>query len=189
MRELSLNVLDVVQNSITAGADLIEISLIARPELDLLQIFLRDNGCGMTDEQAALVEDPFYTTRSTRKIGLGIPLFKMAAEMSGGSFYLWTEALEGTAMRAEFMLSHMDRMPAGDFASTVCGLIRMNPDLDFVYTQVTQTDNETVFFRLDTRELRQMLEDVPLDDPSISDWLQEYTASNTALVSALCPGL
>ena len=85
MQELSLNVLDVAQNSVSAGASLIEIGVAEDTAADRLTIVIKDNGCGMTEEQVQRVIDPFYTTRTTRKVGLGVPLFKMAAEMTGGS--------------------------------------------------------------------------------------------------------
>ena len=179
MRELSLNVLDIVQNSITANANLIEIELIEEMNNDILKINIFDNGKGMTDEQIKSVTDPFYTTRTTRKIGLGIPLFKMAAEMSGGSFKIESTVGSGTKIYTSYIHSSIDRMPVGNINETVSMLIRMNPDIDFVYTH---TFNEKSY-SLDTRELREQLEDVPLDTPEVIDWINDYLTENDSLIT------
>lgn len=179
MRELSLNVLDIVQNSITASANLIEIKLVEDINNDILKINIFDNGKGMTDEQIKSVTDPFYTTRTTRKIGLGIPLFKMAAEMSGGSFKIESTVGVGTKIYTSYIHSSIDRMPVGNINETVSMLIRMNPDIDFVYTH---TFNEKSY-SLDTRELREQLEDVPLDTPEVIDWINEYLTENDSLIT------
>ena len=179
MRELSLNVLDIVQNSITANANLIEIELIEEMNNDILKINIFDNGKGMTDEQIKSVTDPFYTTRTTRKIGLGIPLFKMAAEMSGGSFKIESTVGSGTKIYTSYIYSSIDRMPVGNINETVSMLIRMNPDIDFVYTH---TFNEKSY-SLDTRELREQLENVPLDTPEVIDWINDYLTENDSLIT------
>ncbi|MBQ2389872.1 MAG: sensor histidine kinase [Clostridia bacterium] len=179
MRELSLNVLDIVQNSITANANLIEIELIEEINNDILKINIFDNGKGMTDEQIKSVTDPFYTTRTTRKIGLGIPLFKMAAEMSGGSFKIESTVGSGTKIYTSYIHSSIDRMPVGNINETVSMLIRMNPDIDFVYTH---TFNEKSY-SLDTRELREQLENVPLDTPEVIDWINDYLTENDSMIT------
>ena len=176
MRELSLNVLDIVQNSISAKATVIEIELFEHIEKDLLEINIFDNGKGMTEEQVKSVIDPFFTTRTTRKVGLGIPLFKMAAEMSGGRLDIKSELGKGTRVYTSYGYSNVDRMPVGDMNGTVSMLIRMNPDIDFVYTH---SINEKSYV-LDTRELRKQLEDVPLDTPDVIDWIEEYLNENDA---------
>lgn len=176
MRELSLNVLDIVQNSISAKATVIEIELFEHIEKDLLEINIFDNGKGMTEEQVKSVIDPFFTTRTTRKVGLGIPLFKMAAEMSGGRLDIKSEIGKGTRVYTSYGYSNVDRMPVGDMNGTVSMLIRMNPDIDFVYTH---SINEKSYV-LDTRELRKQLEDVPLDTPDVIDWIEEYLNENDA---------
>ena len=179
MRELSLNVLDIVQNSITANANLIEIELIEEINNDILKINIFDNGKGMTDEQIKSVTDPFYTTRTTRKIGLGIPLFKMVAEMSGGSFKIESTVGSGTKIYTSYIYSSIDRMPVGNINETVSMLIRMNPYIDFVYTH---TFNEKSY-SLDTRELREQLENVPLDTPEVIDWINDYLTENDSMIT------
>ena len=180
MRELSLNVLDIVQNSISAKATVIEIELFEHIEKDLLEINIFDNGKGMTEEQVKSVIDPFFTTRTTRKVGLGIPLFKMAAEMSGVRLYIKSEIGKGTRVYTSYGYSNVDRMPVGDMNGTVSMLIRMNPDIDFVYTH---SINEKSYV-LDTRELRKQLEDVPLDTPDVIEWIEEYLNENDAELTA-----
>lgn len=180
MRELSLNVLDIVQNSISAKATVIEIELFEHIEKDLLEINIFDNGKGMTEEQVKSVIDPFFTTRTTRKVGLGIPLFKMAAEMSGGQLDIKSEIGKGTRVYTSYGYSNVDRMPVGDMNGTVSMLIRMNPDIDFVYTH---SINEKSYV-LDTRELRKQLEDVPLDTPDVIEWIEEYLNENDAELTA-----
>ena len=113
MPEIAMNILDVAENSVRAGASLIRITVDISRELDRLNIVIEDNGCGMTAEQVAHVTDPFFTTRTTRKVGLGVPFFKMAAESTGGSFSIESVPGQGTVVTAVFGLSHIDRMPLG----------------------------------------------------------------------------
>lgn len=175
MRELSLNVMDVVQNSITAKAGLIEISQKTNGEL--LVISIKDNGGGMTVEQVESVTNPFFTTRTTRDVGLGIPLFKMACEQTGGSFLIESEKGVGTTVVANFIHSHIDMTPVGNMNETILLLITCNPDIDFVYTN--ELDGKS--FTLDTRELREVLgNDVPLNNPDVVAWIRENLAENEA---------
>ena len=148
--------MDVAQNSVRAEASLVFITVEESDKNDFLSITIKDNGCGMTEEQVQQVIDPFFTTRTTRKVGLGVPLFKMSAEQTGGSFSIDSELGRGTQTRAEYVKSHVDMTPLGDINSTVSILIRCNPDIDFVFTRTT--DNGT--FTLDTRELREVLQGV-----------------------------
>ncbi|MGI6264315.1 MAG: ATP-binding protein [Acutalibacteraceae bacterium] len=176
MRELSLNILDIAQNSIAAGATLTTVSVEEDPADDRLRIAVADNGKGMTPEQVARVRDPFYTTRTTRKVGMGIPLLRMAAEMTGGELTIASTPGVGTTTAATFSLSHIDRMPLGDVAGTMTALIRMNPDLDFVYRHRVGD----AVFEMDTRALRQVLGDVPLSEPDVMAWIGDYMAEGLA---------
>ncbi len=163
MQELSLNVLDVAENSIRAGATLVTITLTEDPARDLLAISIEDNGCGMTAEQLRQVTDPFYTTRTTRKVGLGVPLFKMAAEMTGGEFSIDSQPGRGTRICASFGLGHVDRMPLGDMTGTVLSLIQLCPQVDFCY-RVARAGGS---YEIDTREYRQVLGEIPLSEPQV----------------------
>ena len=171
-----MNVLDIVQNSISAGASLIGIEVAEDTEKDRLAIVIEDNGRGMTEEQVRAVTDPFYTTRTTRRVGLGVPFFKMAAEMTGGGLSIRTKEGEGTVVTATFGLSHIDRMPLGDVSGTVATLIQCNPHIDFVYVRTLGPRSIT----MDTREFRRILGDVPLDAPEVSVFIREYLEENTA---------
>lgn len=179
MRELSLNVLDIAQNSIKAGADLIEIDVGQDTAADRLTIRIADNGCGMTPEQLAQVRDPFYTTRTTRKVGMGIPLFRMAAEMAGGALEMDSAPGEGTTVLATFRNSHIDRMPLGDMCATMTTLIRLNPTLDFLYRRRV----DDALFVLDTRELREQLGEVPLNEPDVMAWIEGYIQEQTEMIT------
>ncbi|MDR1093080.1 MAG: ATP-binding protein, partial [Clostridiales bacterium] len=132
MRELSLHILDIVQNSIGAGAKTVRIGVAADTARDCLTIIIADDGKGMTKEFAENVTDPFTTTRTTRKVGMGLALFKAAAEDSGGSLKIESELGKGTTVTAVFGLSSIDRVPLGDLAGTMITLIRGAPDVDYV---------------------------------------------------------
>lgn len=175
MTELSLNVLDVVENSTRAKATLIEVDIHADTAQDQLTIVIKDNGCGMDEKQLATVTDPFFTTRSTRKVGLGVPFFKYAAESTGGSFTIESEKNVGTTVKAVFGLSHIDRMPLGDMVSTMHTLVCCHPDTDFVY-HYTYNDRS---FTMDTREFREVLGGVALNEPEVSDYIKDYLKENT----------
>ena len=174
MTEISLNILDVAENSTRAGASLVELSVSADTAADTLAVTIKDNGCGMTKEQIAHVTDPFFTTRKTRKVGLGVPFFKYAAESTGGSFSIESEPGRGTAVTAAFGLSHIDRMPLGDINSTVETLITCHPNIDFLYTY---RYNEASF-TLDTRSFREILGNIPFDTPEIAAYISEYLSEN-----------
>ncbi len=174
MQELSLNLLDVAENSVRAGAGLIEILVEETPSSDLLALEIKDDGCGMSQEQAQRVTDPFYTTRTTRKVGLGVPFLKMAAQLTGGDLSIESQPGKGTRMRAWFGYSHIDRMPLGDVAGTVTTLIQCNPQVEFRYTY--RWENKE--FVLDTREVRQTLDGVPIQSPEVITFLGEMIREN-----------
>ncbi len=171
MKELSLNILDITENSVKAGATLTEISIIEKG--DTLTLIIKDDGCGMSDETLKTVENPFYTTRTTRKVGLGIPLLKMAAEQTGGNVKIVSSTAtdsHGTTVTALFYKNHLDFTPLGDVKETLLTLIQGHPDTDFLF--VHQNDNNEA--RLDTRELRTVLEGVPLNTYEVLQWIKEY---------------
>lgn len=175
MRELSLNVMDIAQNSIRAGASLTTIRVDESVPGDTLSITVTDNGCGMSEEQVKSVIDPFFTTRTTRKVGLGVPLFKMEAEMTGGSFTIDSTPGAGTELTAVFRPSHVDMIPLGDIASVMHLLITCNPEIDFVYIRTkTCADGAEKQAALDTRELREQLGEVPFSEPEVSAWIRDY---------------
>ena len=170
MKELSLNILDITENSVKAGATLTEIS-ITESGHELI-ISIKDDGCGMSEDIVRSVVDPFYTTRTTRKVGMGVPLFKMAAEQTGGKLEIISDTGEdhGTTVTAYFYKDHLDFTPLGDVISTVTTLIQGHPDTDFLFTHLID-DKE---IRLDTRELRAVLEGVPLNTYDVLEWIRGY---------------
>ncbi len=176
MTEISLNVHDIAENSVRANASLVKITIDISQPNDLLSVIISDNGCGMTAEQVEHVCDPFFTTRTTRKVGLGIPFFKMAAECTGGTFGIESTVGVGTTTKATFVLSHIDRMPLGDINCTIHQLITFNTHMDFIYTY---RFNEQEFV-LDTREFKEILGGVPLDIPEVSTYIKEYLDENKA---------
>ena len=174
MKELSLNVLDITMNSVKAGATLIEILI---EETDArLEIVIRDNGCGMTDEIVEQLKNPFYTTRTTRKVGMGVPLLTLAAEQTGGHVTIVSDteaenpAAHGTTVTAVFDKTHLDFTPLGDMVPTVVTLIQGSPDIDFHFRH-TRPDGTA---ELKTAELRAILGDVSLGTFEVLQWIGEY---------------
>ena len=174
MKELSLNILDIAQNSIKAEADLVQILLDETDES--LKLSIIDDGKGMSEEFLARVTDPFSTTRTTRKVGMGLPLLKLAAEQTGG--YMTISSRErsahpddhGTEVVAFFYKNHLDFTPLGDVISTVVSLVQGSSDVDFLFRHTLP--DKTV--ELDTREIREVLgEDAPLSDPDVLVWIRE----------------
>lgn len=180
MKELSLHILDIGQNSISARADLIEITIEEDTVKDFLTITIRDNGCGMDAETAQKVVDPFYTSRTTRKVGLGIPMFKANAEQCGGSFTLASEPGAGTVLTAVFRCSHIDRVPLGNMADTIMAMVMANPEGNLVYRH--SLDDR--LFSMDTREMREALGEVSLGETAVLLWLREYVAEGLNEIGA-----
>ncbi|MCC8142120.1 MAG: sensor histidine kinase [Lachnospiraceae bacterium] len=177
--EISLNILDIAQNSISARATLIQITLETQTESSRLKVVIRDDGSGMSKETLDRVLDPFYTTRTTRKVGLGIPFFKQEAECTGGSFSIESEPGCGTVVTAEFCTDNIDCMPLGDINATIRSLVTMNPQIDFCY--IRSVDDQS--FVLDTREVKEILGDVPFDTPEVSQFLDQFLEENEAELS------
>ena len=174
MKELSLNILDIAQNSVKAKATLIEIFITQTK--NTLTLTVKDNGCGMSEEMVRSVTNPFCTSRKTRSVGLGIPFLKLAAELTGGNISISSRLKSqnvsdsGTTVNALFYTDHIDFTPLGDIISTIKTLIQCNPDTDWVF--VHKFDGSTV--SLDTRELRGVLEDVPLNNSEVIEWIGKY---------------
>ena len=174
MKELSLHILDIMQNSVRAKASLIQLTIIEDIRNDLFEICIEDNGKGMSKEMVVSVTDPFVTCRTTRRVGLGIPLLKAAAELTGGGIELTSELGVGTVITARFGHSHIDRQPLGDIKSTLVETIASFEEIDFVYTHRVD-DSEYV---LDTREMRKILGGVSFNTPDVMAWLSEFIKEN-----------
>lgn len=175
MPEISLNILDVTENSIKAEADKIKIVISAETKDDILSVKIIDNGKGMTVEQLEQVQDPFYTTRTTRKVGLGVPFLKQAAISTGGTFKIDSKLGVGTEVEAVFKLSHIDRMPLGDITATIHTLVIFNENIHFQYTY--EYDHQE--FTLDTQEIREIVgEEISFQEPDISKLINDYLETN-----------
>ncbi len=171
MLELSLHILDIVNNSVKADASLITVKINEAIQENLLTISIEDNGCGMDETFLSQVTDPFRTTRTTRKVGMGLSLFKAAAESTGGSLNIVSQKNVGTRVNVTFVYDHIDRQPMGNMAETMLTLISGNTGIDFVYTHKI---NDKVF-ALDTRKIKQILGDeISLGSPEIVMWLSDY---------------
>lgn len=170
MKELSLHLLDIAQNSVSAGARHIDLSLEEDTQRDCRMV-IADDGKGMTPEFLAQVTDPFTTTRTTRPVGLGLPLLRLAAEQTGGRLEIKSQVGVGTTVTALFRTGHIDCPPPGDLPSTVALLIQGAPEVEWTYRHTTPKGT----FILDTRELRSILgPDVPLSEPAVTQWIREY---------------
>ena len=173
MKELSLNILDIAENSVKAGATLTEI--LVEETGDTLTLTIRDDGCGMDEDTVRGVTDPFYTTRTTRPVGMGLPLLKLEAEQTGGTLTVTSRPQathptdHGTAVTATLRTDHIDCVPLGDVTASVVTLIQGHPHTDF-YLCHTRPGRDPV--ELDTRVLRQVLEDVPLDTYEVLQWIE-----------------
>ena len=170
MKELSLHILDLVQNSLRAAAKCIQLSVKDSVSQDSVEITIKDDGRGMDAVLLAKVTEPFVTTRTTRQMGMGIPLFQMAAEQTGGTLHIESTPGQGTTLRGTFIRSHIDTPPLGDMAETLVTLVQGAPDVDFLYQY--ETDTQTM--RFDTREIREILEDVPLNAPDVLHWIRGH---------------
>jgi anti-sigma regulatory factor (Ser/Thr protein kinase) len=170
MNELSLHILDIAQNSITAGANLVEIVVTEDILANTLSISITDNGKGMSKEFLKKVRDPFTTTRTTRGVGMGISLFESAALSCDGIFDIISELGVGTKVIAQFLHNHIDRQPLGNIAETITTLIFGNPTLDFVYKYNLNGGT----FEFDTRLIKETLSGAPIDTFEVILWIKEY---------------
>jgi len=178
VKELSLNILDITENSVKAGASLTSILI---DEVDnTLKLTIEDNGSGMSEEVLRGVTDPFYTTRTTRKVGMGLPLLKLAAEQTGGWMTIESVSAEkdpenhGTKVQALFYQDSIDFTPLGDVISTILTLIQGHPDTDFYFKHEIRNSEEDVLVELDTRQIREVLDNVPLNEYEVITWIGEY---------------
>ncbi len=174
MRDLSLHILDIVQNSIKAKASKISIVLkherISSLDKNILKLIITDNGTGMEYELLNKAEDPFTTTRTSRRVGLGIPLLKESALKCDGEFKLSSQKDAGTEVLAAFSIDHIDRLPIGDVGETMITLISSNPEIRFMLF----LEGERGSFGLDTGEVAESLKGVIITEYAVIKWLKEY---------------
>ncbi len=176
MRELSLHILDLLENAVEAGATRIGLTIEEDSAGNCMTIRIEDNGRGMAPELATRVLDPFVTTRQTRHVGLGLPLLAAAAERAGGRVEVRSQPGVGTVVTATFQLRHWDRAPLGDLPGTLLALFLAQPPVDLRY--VHRVDERE--FACDSTELRDALGDVPLTHPRVRAWLREYLQEGIA---------
>ena len=169
MRELALHILDIAENSISAGADRIRILVEENLTEDHLRIRIEDNGKGMDAETLVKITDPFVTSRKTRKVGLGIPFFKAAAEACEGTFNIQSTPGQGTTVEASFKHSHIDRMPLGDLTGTLMTLVIGSPEIHWIF--VYRVDQQEFVF--DDEPIKQTLMGIPLSEPTVMRYIRE----------------
>jgi anti-sigma regulatory factor (Ser/Thr protein kinase) len=180
LRELSLHILDVVENAIEAGATHVELSIAEDLDVDRLRITVRDDGAGMDSETVQRLRDPFFTTRKTRHVGLGIPLFAAAAERCAGGLVIASAPGKGTTVEADFQHSHIDRAPLGDLPGTLMCILMRDGRFELTYRHIRVEQEAEHAFTLDTVQIRQGLGDVPLSHPAVRNWLRAFIAEGEA---------
>ncbi len=183
MRELALHLLDIAENSVAAQAQNITISVYEDLQADRLEMSVDDDGCGMDEATLARVIDPFFTSRTTRKVGLGLPFLKQAAEACNGEMQIDSTPGKGTRVKVAFQHSHIDRMPLGDLAGTFLSLLIANPEINWNYNYIV--DGKT--FKFESSPVTQALQGVSLTEPSILSYLRESIESGVADVVSASP--
>jgi hypothetical protein len=178
--ELALHILDIVENSVRAGATLVRILIREVKAEDLFLMRITDNGAGMSPEERERALDPFYTTKKVRRVGLGLPMLSDAAERTGGKMSLRSKPGTGTVVEASFGLTHIDRQPMGDIVMTLITIVAGNPGIDLIYRH--EVDGRA--YLLDTRELKKALEDVPLNHPEVTGFLREHITEGLTDIGA-----
>jgi hypothetical protein len=187
MREISLHLLDIAENSVAANAKNITLKVCENLQGDRLTASVIDDGKGMSAEMVAKVVDPFVTSRTTRKVGLGIPLFKTAAEACDGSLVINSEIGKGTRLDVEFRHSHIDRMPLGDLSSTMLTLFVAYPAIHwlFEYKVIPSDGKPEEKFVFDTQPIMAELGNMPLTEPTVLAFIREYIESGVAHVQSI----
>jgi anti-sigma regulatory factor (Ser/Thr protein kinase) len=180
MRDLAMHIMDIAQNSLVAKATTITIGITENIEEDTYRIIIEDNGIGMTQDYVATITDPYTTTRTTRKVGLGIPLLKQNAERTGGNLEIESSLGVGTTVKATFSLFHPDRPPVGDIAGTVVLLCGANPQVTFKFDYITSNGE----YNFNTDEVNDTLEGISISDPSVIRFLKEMINENLELIGS-----
>lgn len=180
MKDLALHILDIIQNSVTAGASLIKLEIGEIPKQDIYSVKFTDNGKGMDKSMIQQVTDPFFTTRTTRKVGLGLSLLKQNAERTGGRLLIHSTPGNGTEVEATFGFSHIDRLPTGDIAGTLALTVSSYPAIDFIYTHNTKEGT----FIFDTKEIKETLEVVPISNPQVIAFMKDLIRENLEAIKA-----
>lgn len=187
MRELALHLLDLAENSVAADANAVQIRVLEDLQGDRLKLSLQDNGKGMSAEMVQKVVDPFTTSRTTRKVGLGIPLLKAAAEACDGGLWIESELGVGTTVHVDFQRSHIDRMPLGDLPETMLGLVVCHPDVNWLleYRALGQDGQPLAGFEFDDAPVKEALEGVSLCEPEVLSYLRSTLADGIGEVDQI----
>ncbi|MCS6992637.1 MAG: ATP-binding protein [Anaerolineales bacterium] len=172
MKEIALHLLDLAENSVSAGAKTVKITVCEDQNADLLTAVIEDDGRGMTPEMVKMVTDPFFTSRTTRKVGLGIPLFKAAAEACGGGLEIQSTPGVGTRVEARFQHSHIDRMPLGNLPATFLGLSVAHPEVHWIFHYTARANGAQECFEYDDQPVKQTLDGLPITHPEVLAWLR-----------------
>jgi len=180
MYELSLHIIDIVQNSIAAHAKNIEVMLIEDNSKDQVLLETKDNGVGMDKEIIKMVEDPFFTTKRGKSVGLGIPLLKETAEITDGNFELKSKKGEGTLIKATFKKSHIDLPPIGNLEDTILTLVFAAEDINLKFTY----EKNGKIFEIETGKIKNMLGNIPFSNPAVIKFLKEYIRENLKKMEA-----
>ena len=170
MDEIALNILDIAYNSIRAHASFIQIHILDSLKENMISVEIIDNGDGMNKEQLKHVVDPFYTTRTTRSVGLGIPLFKQIAELTGVKFEINSEIKKGTSVKAIFLKDNIDTPMMGDLIDTIATLIQADDCIDYDFNY----KSDDISFQMNTKEMKDILGDVKINEPEVIMWLKDY---------------
>jgi len=178
--ELSLHILDIVENSTRAGASIVNIDITEDTAKDILSLDIRDNGSGMSEDVLKKVTDPFFTTKTVRNVGLGLPMLAQAAERTEGKFIIESKGGEGTRVAVEFKLSHIDRQPLGDISGTMVTLIAGDPDIEFIYRHHRNGQS----YSLDTREIKKEIEDIPINHVDVLNFIRDHITEGLKEIGA-----
>lgn len=175
MQDISLHLLDIIENSVRAGAKCIRIRVINDVPQNVLRFIIEDNGCGMDSETLAMAQDPFYTSKEDRvkKVGLGIPLFKQNAELCNGSFNITSEPCLGTVLTADFERDNIDRLPLGNLKDTLLGAIVGHQEVDFDINLICRDKGKEQSFHFNTEAIKVELGDIPLTYPDVIEYIEQ----------------
>ncbi len=180
MKEICENIIDIVNNSISAGATVVEIEIEENTDRDLLSLSISDNGKGIDSDTLRNISDPFFTTKSKKKVGMGTSLLKFHAELTGGNFEIESKPGKGTRVKATFGLNHVDRQPLGDITGTLLLFLTGNPEIHLIYKHIINGNS----FILDSLEVKNALGGVKLNRPELRTILRNYIQSNLDAVKS-----
>lgn len=174
MKDIASHILDITENSVRAGSSLIKITITVSQSGDLYKFEIEDNGCGMKPEQVEQLQNPFFTSRTNRRVGLGVPLLMQNCQMSGGDVFIESNFGSGTKLIATFQLSHIDRPPEGEIADVMVNIITGYSEVDFEIKYSAQNGD----FELNTTELKEIFDGIPINDVEVISAIKELVSNN-----------